>query len=297
MTQHKPSSQLAQPTSQTSWTPPLPHGSYTLPHKKTLNAEKLSSILDYAPTPTSTPTATPLHAPTPTVAPPVRQCCPMPYFPDAGVDARVHSEDAGKFFYVVKAGRKKGTYTNDTIATAQVKKFSGFSMRAVGTYDAAVAEWEQNCLDNHGPVCADAPTAARERESRSVSPTLSIGSVGSITSSQLSDIYDEGSGFSQATFQSPAKARYGGTPSQPPPSTSSRPPITMDTRLFLPADEQYALDEGKFWGVPGVLSTFGSRTEAVQAARQQGIPRPNVWGHADKRVIDDFIRSTVVSSE
>ncbi|KAJ7700256.1 hypothetical protein B0H16DRAFT_1749086 [Mycena metata] len=125
MTQHnKPTSSSQKPTSQTSWTPPLPHaspgvylsqnGCYTLPHNKSPHAENLSSILDFAPTPTSTPMA--IHAPTPSAnapAPPVRQCCPMPYFPDAGVDARVHSEDAGKFFYVVKAGRKNGTYTNE----------------------------------------------------------------------------------------------------------------------------------------------------------------------------------------
>jgi hypothetical protein len=37
----------------------------------------------------------------------------MPYYPDAGVDQVKHSQDAKKFFYVVKEGRVKGTFTNE----------------------------------------------------------------------------------------------------------------------------------------------------------------------------------------
>ncbi|KAJ7734408.1 hypothetical protein B0H16DRAFT_1731757 [Mycena metata] len=297
MTQHNQT-----PTrSQARFTSPLPHGSpvvylsqdssYLLPHRPASSA---------TPTSTPAPPPSPVAAPTtaaPTTAAPMtddRPCCPMPYFPDTGVDIRLHSQEAGKFFYVVKEGRVKGTYTSDAIATAQVKKYSGFSMRAVATYDAALAEWFQHCLDTHGAICPHAPKTTAE--SRSASPTPSLDSVDSYTSSQLSDVYDLGAGARRSCQTQATQVRgYGGTPSQPPPSTSSRPPVTMETRIFLPADESYALDEGKYWGVPGVLSTYSSRAEAVEAARRQGIARPNIWGHADKRIVDDFISSAMVS--
>jgi hypothetical protein len=42
-----------------------------------------------------------------------RLTCPMPYYPDAGINQVQHSQDAKKYFYVVKEGRVRGTFTNE----------------------------------------------------------------------------------------------------------------------------------------------------------------------------------------
>ncbi|KAJ7730569.1 hypothetical protein B0H16DRAFT_1469540 [Mycena metata] len=240
-----------------------------------------------ASTPTLTPTQTQGTQPQPQVVQPMSMItisigrCLMPYYPDVGIDIDTHLQDAHKYFYVVKEGRVKGTFTNNTIATSQTRHFSNSRMHAVPTVDGACREREKNCCDSHGAVCPDiigssggyfqgpmptvsllsspSPTPS-DHSALSVDTTLSVDSFGS---SQLSDA-------------------AAGVPM----NTASHPPITDSTRITLVNDEVRRLDKGKYWGVPGVLSTFGRR-----------IHRPNVWGHHDKRVVDDFIMTSAVEAE
>ncbi|KAJ7027744.1 hypothetical protein C8F04DRAFT_1189301 [Mycena alexandri] len=320
----------------------LPHceqGPYSapLPHITPGVFTSLSSPTDvHIPTFTSTPTPTPTQAPTPTPAAPMTAttsptpsqtqthhvqpmaiftvsagCCPMPYYPDPGVDIDTHSQDARKYFYVVKEGRIKGTFTNDVAATSQTRHFSNGRMRACTTFEGACNEWEQNCRDFHGAVCPDAsngggyfqgpmPPAPTPSPTPSDGSVVSFDSTDSFTSSQLSDVLSLGNEASAGhTSGAPSLSQTAGAPA----AVSSRPPITASTRIALMTEESRRLDEGKYWGVPGVLSTFTTRTnaicsrDAVHAARIQGIRRPNVWGHHDKKVVDDFIMSTSVEAD
>ncbi|KAJ6504286.1 hypothetical protein C8R47DRAFT_1210351 [Mycena vitilis] len=244
-------------------------------------------------------------------AQPLRPCCPMPYHPDVGVDRNTHSEDAGKSFYVVKAGRVKGVFTNADMARLQVTGYSNFSMRAVGTWDEAVAEWEAFCRANHGVNCpnaavhagatplavasSQAPPIATVPANVPASPApsmVSFASQSSIGSSQLSDSLNLGgaaTGCSETAASMSAAVAQGTwtLPLAMPPATQSRAPLTMDTRVHLANNTS----EMMFWGVPGVMMVFRSRPEAVEAAHNQGIERPNVWGHPDQRVINDWILS------
>ncbi|KAJ7622614.1 hypothetical protein DFH06DRAFT_1322444 [Mycena polygramma] len=272
----------------------------------------------------SFPASQPFLASQPSVsqpsAQPPRPCCPMPYHPDVGVDRKTHSEDAGKAFYVVKSGRVKGVFTNPEMARIQVSGYSNFSMRAVATWDEAVAEWEAFCRANHGVTCPNAavnagaaPPAASSSQapptttvpanapasapSSTVPPSpapsmVSLASQSSIGSSQLSDSLNLGAvatgGSETAASMSAAVAQGTWTlPLSMPPATQSRAPLTMDTRVHLANN----VSEMMFWGVPGVMTVFRSRPEAVEAARNQGIERPNVWGHPEQRVISDWILS------
>ncbi|KAJ7726344.1 hypothetical protein B0H16DRAFT_1471394 [Mycena metata] len=278
-----------------------------------------------APTPMPTQTATAATMTTTTVRP----CCSMPYYPDANVrDKAAHSQDARKWFYVVKEGRIKGTFTNSSthsprtrsaLATDQTNHYSNFSMRAQATFDGACDEWEENCRMTHGPVCPNAiPNGPRYIDSiLPVSTTPSpAGSedrfdsddeygdtTASFTSSQLSDALGLGSDATYST-QSPAgRSQSAQFATKAPASTPSRPPITSVTRLFPAAPDQDKLDEGKYWGVPSVLSTFATRAcpdfffQCVHRVGIQGIQRPNVWGHKDKKVVDDFIMSASIGFE
>ncbi|KAJ7155743.1 hypothetical protein C8R46DRAFT_1041099 [Mycena filopes] len=233
--------------------------------------------------PTSTPTSTaPTSTPTSTAPPStVRLVCSMPFYPDPGVDLSAHSSDSRKSFYVVREGRIKGTFTN--------------------SFEHACTEWADHCAANHGAVCPDANINAP----RVVWLTLP-GTPSTPSPSDVSDDEDDDD-FSVASSQltsasSQLTSAYSSTPMHPfgsqgtgnPPS---RPPVMMDTRIHLQGEEKQRLDEGKYWGVPSVLSTFTSRAEAVAAARIQGIKRPNVWGHHDKKVVDDFIMSASVADE
>ncbi|KAJ7858431.1 hypothetical protein B0H13DRAFT_1901814 [Mycena leptocephala] len=203
---------------------------------------------------------------------PDRPSCPMPYYPDAGVDQVKHSQDAKKYFYVVKEGRVKGTFTNDEVARLHTTRFSGACMRAVAHWEDAIDEWRHHCVAHHGDICPDAPVvAAVAAPSRAPSPASSLSSIGSVDS------------MSSMNSSSTARTEAADFAWQLP----HGPPSIQSTRVRLPNHPTQPM----FWGVPGVMRTFSTRAEAVAAAHEQGIARPNVWGHNDQHVMADFILS------
>ncbi|KAJ7156587.1 hypothetical protein C8R43DRAFT_1125772 [Mycena crocata] len=88
--------------------------------------------------------------PSPALPPNARRTCHMPYFPDPGVDARVHSQTAGCKFHVVKEGFMKGCFTNANAATLQVEGCS------TNTEDEAKHEWAYH-TSGAGGNAIDAP--------------------------------------------------------------------------------------------------------------------------------------------
>ncbi|KAJ7106097.1 hypothetical protein C8R43DRAFT_1140577 [Mycena crocata] len=115
--------------------------------------------------PTSTPAVVPASSPV-TEAPrphnaeafkfdPHRRTCPMPYFPDEGVDKDTHSGKSNCKFYVVGPGQKWGCFTNSKTASEMVVGWSNFRNQAWNTYAEALKDWKFVCAMHHGPVCAD----------------------------------------------------------------------------------------------------------------------------------------------
>ncbi|KAJ7116139.1 hypothetical protein C8R43DRAFT_960990 [Mycena crocata] len=99
--------------------------------------------------------------PSPALPPDARGTCQMPYFPDPGVDAGVHSQTAGCKFHVVKEGFIRGCFTNANAATLQVEGCSGSSRSSTNTKDEAKHKWAYNCFMKHGTICPAAEEEAR----------------------------------------------------------------------------------------------------------------------------------------
>ncbi|KAJ7920098.1 hypothetical protein B0H13DRAFT_2319735 [Mycena leptocephala] len=169
--------------------------------------------------------------------------CPMLYYPDARINQVQHSQDAKKYFYIVKEGCVRGTFTNDEVARLHTTCFSSTSMRAVGRWEDTVNKWNQHCIAHHGDVCPDAliapsPPAAPSRAPSLASSLSSFSSLSSVT------------------------------------TTTTEP-------------------DGFAWQLPhGQLKCSGEfLASCVPSIPEQGIMRPNIWGHADQHVMADFILS------
>jgi hypothetical protein len=180
----------------------------------------------------------------------------MPYYPDAGVNQVQHSQDAKKYFYVVKEGRVKGTFTNEyvvltvffnleliiigsDVARLRTTRYSNASMRAVARWEDAVDKWNRHCIAHHGDICPNAPKTPSPpaAPSRAPSPASSLSSF-----SLLSSVTTTRTEPDDFAWQLPH-----GQPSQP---LSQRA-----TSVRLP---NYPTQH-MFWGVPGVMRTFNTR--------------------------------------
>ncbi|KAJ7123330.1 hypothetical protein C8R46DRAFT_1238058 [Mycena filopes] len=87
---------------------------------------------------------------------PTRSTCPMPYYPEPGVDRDIHSGAAGRKFYVCIPAHVQGTFTEEQRSLRNVQGWRHGKTQSVHTYDEAKAKWALCCLCRHGPVCRDA---------------------------------------------------------------------------------------------------------------------------------------------
>ncbi|KAJ7161806.1 hypothetical protein C8R43DRAFT_1123524 [Mycena crocata] len=270
--------------------------------------------------------------PSPALPPNARRTCRMPYFPDPGVDARVHSQTAGCKFHVVKEGFIKGCFTNANAATLQVEGCSGNSRCSTNTEDEAKHEWAYHCYLKHGTVCPAAEEEARVAaaldaaqnapklvprftsddildttwcSARDVMANKNHSSMDNLSAAfpafrvSVSEVDKKAPVCSPSPMKSKSQFAPPASPmksqvvaaASPMKAQSAAPTNASSSATVAFARMGTGPPIAVHWGIKGVLRTFASRDDAIEAAEKLGIHRTMVAGDANPAVVEAWVRS------